>query len=398
MTPIRGGSATRWSVDMARTLGPRDARRWPFAALVLASALWGGAVTGTKFALQAFDPVTLLSVELVAASAALWAVLLIRGYRPPPSLPIAVLLGLLEPALAYLGDTFGLSLTSAADGAIICGLESALVVILAALVLGEAISRAAALAIALGLGGLVVLTSGGGHSTAAGDLLIAGGVVSASLYSVVAKRFADDGDALSLTTWQFTTATAVALAVATARWAASPDRLPTAVAPRYWLAAAAVGVGGFGLSFLIYNKVISAVNVGWAAIVLNLIPAFGLLSSMIFLGENPTRTGTIGACLIGGSVIYFTISDSRGSHTDLPPAGSPQSQIHGPHALEAENMPAAAGEPVGVADQLALSGHRRGPVGLTPGFTTPERPSLHLAAYEKAAGRRAWQARAARQD
>ena len=58
-------------------------------------------------------------------------------------------------------------------------------------------------------------------------------------------------------------------------------------------------MAGFGLSFLIYNKVISAVDVGWAAIVLNLIPAFGLLSSVIFLG----------------SVICFTISDSRGSQT-----------------------------------------------------------------------------------
>jgi drug/metabolite transporter (DMT)-like permease len=95
------------------------ARHWPLAALLLASVLWGGAITGTKYALRAFDPVTLLSVELVAATAALWAVLLIRGYRPPPSWPAAVLLGLLEPALAYLGETFGLSMTSATDGAII---------------------------------------------------------------------------------------------------------------------------------------------------------------------------------------------------------------------------------------------------------------------------------------
>ncbi len=330
---------------MARALVP-GARHWPLAALVLASALWGGAIAGTKYALRAFDPVTLLSVELIAATAALWAVLLIRGYRPPPSWPIAVLLGLLQPALAYLGDTFGLSLTSAADGAIISGLESALVVILAALVLGEAINRAAVLAIALGLGGLAVLTSGGGRGTAVGDLLIAGGLLSASLYSVVAKRFAGDRDVLSLTTWQFTTATAVALAVAAAHWAASPGRLPVAVAPRYWLAATAVGVGGFGLSFLIYNKVISAVDVGWAAIVLNLIPAFGLLSSVIFLGEDPTRSGTIGACLIGGSVIYFTISDSRGSQADLPPADSPETQIHWAHAPGAGNLPAAVGEPV----------------------------------------------------
>jgi O-acetylserine/cysteine efflux transporter len=68
--------------------------------------------------------------------------------------------------------------------------------------------------------------------------------------------------------------------------------------------------------------VIAAVDVGWAAIVLNLIPAFGLLSSVIFLGENPTRAGTIGACLIGGSVIYFTISDRRGAQTGLSPAES----------------------------------------------------------------------------
>jgi len=50
----------------------------------------------------AFDPVTLLGVELAAATAVLWAVLLIRGYRPPPSWPAAVLLGLLEPALVVI--------------------------------------------------------------------------------------------------------------------------------------------------------------------------------------------------------------------------------------------------------------------------------------------------------
>jgi hypothetical protein len=35
------------------------ARHWPLAALLLASVLWGGAITGTKYALRAFDPVTL---------------------------------------------------------------------------------------------------------------------------------------------------------------------------------------------------------------------------------------------------------------------------------------------------------------------------------------------------
>ena len=154
----------------------------------------------------------------------------------------------------------------------------------------------------------------------------------------------DDSDALSLTTWQFTTATAAAPAGRPpARWLRDPDRLPIAVAPRYWLAASALGVGGFARSFLIYNKVISAVSVGWAAIVLNLIPAFGLLSSMVFLDEEPTRSGTIGACLIGGSVIYFTICHGRAIEPP-PPAVGPETPIHDAHAPETEKPHVAACE------------------------------------------------------
>ena len=41
----------------------------------------GGATTGTKYPLRAFDPVTLLSVDLAAATAALWAVLLTGRYN-----------------------------------------------------------------------------------------------------------------------------------------------------------------------------------------------------------------------------------------------------------------------------------------------------------------------------
>jgi O-acetylserine/cysteine efflux transporter len=291
---------------------PRRARpglALPLAALVVASVLWGGAVTGTKYALGGFGPVTLLSIELVAATAVLWAALVVRGYRPPGCWWLPAVLGLLEPALAYLGDTFGLSLTSAVHGAVINGLESALVVVLAALLLREAVTRAAVLAVLAALGGLVVLAGAGeGRGVAAGDLLVAGGVLCASLYTVVAKRFDDGSDVLSLTAWQFTTATAVALPVAMTRWAAGSE-LPPAAAPRFWLAAVLVGVAGFGVSFLLFNLVIVRVDAGWAAVVLNLIPVFALTSAVIFLREGLTAGDAIGAVLIGSSVLYFVFAD-----------------------------------------------------------------------------------------
>ena len=282
----------------------------PTAALLTAAGLWGVAVTGTKYALGGFDPVTLLSVELMAGAGVLWAALVIRGYRPPGSWWLPALLGLLEPALAYLGDTFGLSLTSAVHGAVINGLESGLVVVLAAVLLRETITRPAIVAVVAALAGLAVLAGAGeGHSTAAGDLLVAGGVLSASLYTIAAKRFDDGSDALSLTAWQFTAATLVSLLVTTARWTAGAGTVPAA--PRFWLIAALVGAAGFGASFLLFNTVIVQVDAGRAAIVLNLIPVFGVASAVIFLREGVTSRDALGAVLIGSSVLYFTITDRR---------------------------------------------------------------------------------------
>jgi O-acetylserine/cysteine efflux transporter len=289
-----------------------SALRRPLAALVAASVLWGGAVSGTKYALGGFGPMTLMSIELVAAASALWVVVVVRGYRSPGSWWLPALLGLLEPALAYLGDTFGLSRTSAVHGAVIGGLESALVVVMAAVLLRETVTRPTVLAVVVALGGLVVLAgTADDRSTAIGDLCVAGGVVSASLYTVVAKRFEDGSDPLSLTAWQFAAATLVALSVALLRWLAGSERPPFAVAPRFWLAAVVVGVAGFGVSFLLFNVVISRVDAGWAAVVLSLIPVFGVLSAVVFLGEGLTRSAGIGALMVAASVIYFTVADRR---------------------------------------------------------------------------------------
>ncbi len=288
--------------------------RRPAVALVVAAGLWGMAVSGTKYALGGFDPVTLLSVELLAGAGVLWVALLIRGYRPPRSWWLPVMLGLLEPALAYLGDTFGLSLTSAVHGAVINGLESGLVVLLAAVLLREAVTRPAILAIVVALGGLAVLAgvgTGGGGGTTTGDLLVAGGVLSASLYTIVAKRFDDGSDPLSLTAWQFTVAALVSLLVTAARWAGGSGGGTVSAAPRFWLVAVLVGAAGFGLSFLLFNTMIVQVDAGRAAVVLNLIPVFGVASAVLFLGEGMTARDVFGAVLIGSSVVYFAVADHR---------------------------------------------------------------------------------------
>src|SRR5580698_626883 len=114
--------------------------RLSLAALIIASLFWGTAVSVTKYALRGFGPVTLLAISLIAGTVMLWTVVLLRGQRPTPRWRHAALLGLFEPALAYTGDLLGLARTSAANGALLSGLESVFIVVLAAVFLRERIT------------------------------------------------------------------------------------------------------------------------------------------------------------------------------------------------------------------------------------------------------------------
>jgi drug/metabolite transporter (DMT)-like permease len=277
--------------------------------LVLAAALWGTAGTATKYALRGFGPVTLLAVELTAASGLLWTVLLVRGYRRPASFPRVALLGLLEPALAYLGETSGLARTSASNGAVITGMESVFVVGLAAIFLRERVSRVLVAAVAVALLGLIVLEGSARWAGAGtGDMLVLAGALSAAGYSVVA-RGGRDPDPLAVTAHQFAVATLLVVPLAAHRWAVGAEG-GTVPLP-YWIAAVAVGTAGFAASFLLYNRAILTLNAGSASVIVNLIPAFGLLSAVLWLRETLTAGRLLGATLIGVSVVVFAVVEYR---------------------------------------------------------------------------------------
>lgn len=297
------------------------------AALVVAAAMWGVATSGTKYALAGFAPLTLLAVQLAAATVVLWIVLVVRGlrtgsgWRPvrwtPAQWRLPLVLGLLEPALAYIGDTLGLARTSAANASVIIGLESTFVVLLAAVFLRERVTRNLTLAVLAGLLGLVALEQVSWMSgPGLGDLLVLGGALSAAGYTIVARRVDEDCDALALTARQFTVAALIVIPAAMIAWTSGSEAVPTHVAARMWVAAALVGILGFALSFLIYNWAIVVVEAGSAAVIINLIPAFGLISAVAWLGEELTTARLLGAGLITASVATFTLAEVRAARSD----------------------------------------------------------------------------------
>src|ERR1700729_1048646 len=226
--------------------------RLPLAALITASLFWGAAVSVTKYALRGFGPITLLAISLIAGTAVLWTIVILRGHRPPPPWRRAVLLGLFEPALAYAGDLLGLARTSAANGALLSGLESVFIVLLAAVFLRERITGRITVAVVLALAGVMALERTGSFSGAGlGDLLILAGVLSAAAYTIVARGMGDEADPLTVTAYQFATATMLVLPAVAIAWATHAETPPSHVPVRYWVAAACLGVVGYAASFLL---------------------------------------------------------------------------------------------------------------------------------------------------
>lgn len=307
--------------------------------LIVAAVGWGCATTATKYALAGFGPVTMLLVKLAAASAVLWAVLLVRGRRPTPEEPGKgrfALLGLFEPALAYGGLTVGLTYTTATNASLLGVTESIFVLVLAAMFLRERIRRRSVLGLALAVVGVLLLDGGRfGAGFNLGDLIIIAGSAAAAIYVTLAAKTAPSVDTVTMTTYQFSFATVFVLPLAVLPWLTGQEPPPTTVAPRFWLAAMFVGGVCFALSYLLYNHAITQVPAGMAGVILNMVPVIGVLTAVVFLSERLTAWHIAGAVLVVGGIMLFPAekeATKEGAEEDdhTPAPATPPARVPAP--------------------------------------------------------------------
>jgi drug/metabolite transporter (DMT)-like permease len=279
--------------------------------LVLATMCWGCDAAAAKYALRGFGPLTLLSVQLIAATALLWALLIVRRYRrgsyafAAPRRAYA-LLGLLEPGLAYGGLNFGLVWTSAVAGSLLGGLEAFCTFALAVLVLHEPLARRGLAAAAVsGTGAALVGLSSSTLRAGLGDAVVLAGVLAAAAATLLASRQPADTDAMHMTVWQFTFGLLCALPLLAWQWASGAEAVPTAAGAREWIAAIIGGIVVLAVPFLLFNVVVTKVPATTSAMALNLYPLFGAAAAILALGEPITVLDVAGGLLIVTGVGAF---------------------------------------------------------------------------------------------
>jgi drug/metabolite transporter (DMT)-like permease len=277
-------------------------------ALLVAALCWGVSTALSKVAIAQLAPVDLFAIEVSTGAVCLGVAALARGARPGRPDGRVMLLGVLEPGLAFLLFDVGIAHTAATDGALLLSTDSLFTAGLAAAFLGERLGPRLRLALAAGVAGsvLVSLNAGGGMGSLAGDALVLAASLSAAGYGVLARRVAPGRDTLSLTAVQMLVAAAIALAAAAGTLAGHHSRLGQADAGHL---AAALGVGILAsvVPFVLYNAAIARVTATAAGLTLTLVPLFGTLAALVLLHEGLTGVQLAGgACVLAAAGLAAT--------------------------------------------------------------------------------------------
>lgn len=266
--------------------------------LLLLAAVWGGSFLFMRVAVPEFGPIALIELRVGLAALFLLPAAIWRGRLPLIARHWRAILvvGAFNAALpfllfAYAAQSLGAGFLSVANavtpvwGAVIGWLW-----------LKDRLPRMRALGLLISVGGIVVLVWDKLDFSDGGSGLPVLAAISASVFYGLAanwtKRYLTGVDALVNATGSMLAASLLLLPLAILAWPEQPVSL------RAWLAIAVLAVVCTGMAYIIFFRLIANVGPTGAVSVTFLVPIFGLLWGVWFLGEALTPSILAGAAII----------------------------------------------------------------------------------------------------
>jgi drug/metabolite transporter (DMT)-like permease len=270
------------------------------ARLVALAALWGASYLFMRFAVQYFGPVTLIELRVLIAGVALAGFLVASGGSVGWSQfwVSYLVVGSVGVALPFVLIAQALTAIDASTAAILNALSPLFASIVAAVWIGDPLTPRKLAGIATCLLGTAVLV-GWTPSPMSGRELFAAllSVAATALYgyiSVFSKVKLKGASALG------TSAGTLLFAAATLAFVvplAPPPHPLASIPPLAWLAMLGLAIFSTTLAFILYYRLIADVGPVKAITVTLLVPIFGMVWGIFFLGE-PLTPGRIAGCLI----------------------------------------------------------------------------------------------------
>lgn len=280
--------------------------------MTVVAILWGSAFPVTRVLLEDLPPLgaaawrTVLAASAVALFAALrgefgrlWPA---RGYRLR-----LVVLALLGGAVFLIGMNLAVFLTGASITSFVIGMYPLLAVVVAALLLGERMSRGGVVALAVAAVGLVLLARPGGALVEPlGVLLALGAALSFAVYLGFARLWAD-ADALPTLTIALWLLVSSVVVTGLAQAVVDPGGLRLDLSVGGWVALLWLALPASALPHVLVIATVRRLPASRAAPFLLLIPISGAMIAAFMLGERLDLLQLVGAGLILTGIAVATL-------------------------------------------------------------------------------------------
>lgn len=281
--------------------------------VIVAVLLWSTSFVGTKIAYASFSPLTLGAVRFVIAAFVLGLIMLFTKKEPTKhslkDTGLMCLSGLLGITIYFALENIGLELTTSSNAALIIASYPAITALVEFLIYRTRISWIKGLGIMLAIIGVYQISNSqqsqeGEHQFIGHIILILAGFVFA-FYTLTTRKVVEKYPMITVSFYQ-TLVGAVAF-IPLAFIEKSSWHVPTMES---FLMVLYLGVFCSVVAFFLYNYGLRKLSSSSAVSLMNLVPVFGVLFSVLFLNE------VVGASqFIGGGIVIFgvflSISDTN---------------------------------------------------------------------------------------
>lgn len=294
-------------------------RGLPLAAIAISVILWSTAFALSSVVLDTSSPAVLSVGRFVIALAVLVPLAARRtGFVRTLRAPRTIVLGLTGVTLYYSLTNIGLLFTSPGTVALSNALLPVLTTVLAVVILKERPSLRTIIGLVLATAG-VALVAAAGLSFDPGILLVAGGLASYALYTVLLKQDSDrsgSSDPLVLATATAVWGTVLMLPWLLGEVLAGAARLPHG-APGI-LSLLFLGLVVSAPTLVLYNYGAERLPAAISGIATAGIPALGYAFAVV-LGEAPVLIKVIGGVIALAGILVATLSSPRAKARPAPP-------------------------------------------------------------------------------
>jgi drug/metabolite transporter (DMT)-like permease len=277
--------------------------------LLAVALIWALNFTVVKASLEQFDPMSFNALRFIMAIVFMLVVMMRRSEKlviHKGDWGKILFLGFLGNLVYQFLFIYGISLTLAANAAVMLGTIPVWIAVLGHFFFGEKITRIKLFGIIFAFGGVVLIMKGSekgitlASETIVGDLVILASAAVFGIYTLFTKKMLSRYTPIQFTTLMMLTG-GLALVIAGLPWLLTMDF--AAVTPAGWIGVFYSGFLSIGIAYVIWNYGVRQVGPVRTATFQNLVPVLGLIFGVILLNEKLYLMQYFGAASVIAGII-----------------------------------------------------------------------------------------------